>query len=454
MQVKKFEAPTIQEALETIKREMGSEAVILQTRRNKKGFGLLSNGSVEVTVAVSESSVKKKTIFDRQAPEPLKQSIEKLPAQNQREAYDHYMKRYLDRAATQTQDQVQIKNSPPKKLTATRYIDIGVPPSTQQVASAIDAKIEASESRKNLESELLQMRRMLNELRSSHENQRDTSDAQAAVRSGIMGNPLLQDAFEQLVVSGIDPKIAMGLVKKARALLGDATTLNADSVMDSVAHLLVEKTSVVSLLSGIQPKQDAFERSPVVIAFAGPTGAGKTTTIAKVASDALINRNLKTALVHLDLSRGESFDHLATYAKILNVPYRNVRSKDDIPLALQDFRSMDLILVDTSGLSQRDADRIRILEEMVHSIPSVRTQLVLPVITRDQEMHEVGKRFGVLRPEALIMTKLDEAITHGAIFNVSQKLKLPLSAFTMGQNVPEDLEEATQERVAALILNL
>src|SRR6185437_4778530 len=102
MQVKKFEAPTIQEALDTIKRELGPEAIILQTKTNKRGFGLMSRTSVEVTAAVSDRSMQKKKFVETHLPEKSKKAVEKLPAQGQASFYDDYVDKQLQAAASKT----------------------------------------------------------------------------------------------------------------------------------------------------------------------------------------------------------------------------------------------------------------------------------------------------------------------------------------------------------------
>src|SRR5687768_13890815 len=122
MQVKKFEAPTIQEALENVKRELGPEAIILQTRKNKRGFGLLSKASVEVTAAVSDRSLQKKQRVEVRLPEKTKVAMRNLPAEKQADVFDKYMNKHLERA-NQTKDRVEMKGKD-KRITATRYIDI------------------------------------------------------------------------------------------------------------------------------------------------------------------------------------------------------------------------------------------------------------------------------------------------------------------------------------------
>jgi flagellar biosynthesis protein FlhF len=223
--------------------------------------------------------------------------------------------------------------------------------------------------------------------------------------------------------------------------------------MDRVAGEIMLSTEVVSALAGIEPNRGEGGK-PAIIALVGPTGVGKTTTVAKLASEAALRRNLRVGLVNLDSYKVAAFDQLGTYAKILNVPFRSVASKEDLAVAMQDFQSLDLVIVDTTGRSQRDPDSLRELQELLVALPDARTHLVLSATTRDMELYDMANRFSAFRPRGIIMSKLDEATIYGAIYNVSQKIKLPLAYFTTGQRVPEDIEEATRERLASLILDL
>ena len=214
----------------------------------------------------------------------------------------------------------------------------------------------------------------------------------------------------------------------------------------------MESTEGISPLGGIEAENQ--QNGPAVIALVGPTGVGKTTTVAKMASEALLKRNLKVGLINLDSYKVAAFDQLGTYAKILNVPFRSVSTQEELKAALLDFQSLNLVLVDTTGRSQRDPGSLKDMQAMLSSVPNLRTHLVLSVITRDSELYDMATRFSIFRPQGLIMSKLDEATIFGSIYNVSQKVKLPLLYFTTGQRVPEDIEEASRERVASLILNL
>lgn len=523
MQVKKFEAPTIQEALEHIKRELGPEAIILQTKKNKRGFGLMSKSSVEVTAAVSERALQKKSVVDSKLPEPNREKLKKMSADQQAEVYDKYERRQAGRtggavaagpvtnkaarAANQAygaqsrgaswseadqadsqsshlagavqgmKDQVQLgagikskvaaaaaasaqwiggktssATSSPKKpapITERRYAEI--PDDGEALAAPrLGAAAQMAVSGMPVEEELRHLKRMIEELKVAQDDGAVNSGAQALMPSGTLGTPALQDAYEQLILNGMDKRFALPLCKKVAFELGPEDSKDPERVLDQVAAELMEGTEVLSPFSRAQ----AGGSAPMVIAFVGPTGVGKTTTVAKVASEALLRRGLKVGLINLDSYKVAAFDQLATYAKILNVPFRSAGSAEDLKAAISEFQSLDLVLVDTTGRSQRDPQSLKSMQSILGEIPGIQSHLVLSVTTRDNELYDMANRFAAFRPQGLIMSKLDEATIYGSLYNVSQKVKLPLLYFTTGQRVPEDLEEASPERVAALILDL
>lgn len=491
MQVKKFEAPTIQEALDVIKRELGPEAIILQTKKNKKGFGLMSRDSVEVTAAISDRSLTKKKTVENRLPEPNREAARKLPAHRQADLYDKVMDKHLAQASV-TQDRVDLKGrGAGKKITATRYVEIDreeaapeaqVAPQAASGSSGPAAGATAAGQARHaaaraalgsrglegaaglgmtpkmtVEDEVKHLKRMVEELKSAQDDgARGAAGASEMLSRSKLANPSYQEAFEQLVMNGVDRRLAFNLIKKAAFELGDLERdpqAGPEQVLDQVAGEIMESTEVHSALSGIE----AGSGRTVVLALVGPTGVGKTTTVAKLASEAILRRNLKVGLINLDSYKVAAFDQLGTYAKILNVPFRSVANADDLKVAIQDFHSLDLVIVDTTGRSQRDPESLREMQTMLQAVAGgkaeVRSQLVLSATTRDAELYDIAARFSIFRPQGLIVSKLDEATIFGSIFNVSQKAKLPLLYFTTGQRVPEDIEEATRERVAALILD-
>jgi flagellar biosynthesis protein FlhF len=278
--------------------------------------------------------------------------------------------------------------------------------------------------------------------------------------TGGLSSPALQDSFEQLLLNGVDKRFAIPLLKKVAFEMGEGNLNDTDAVLDHVAAEMMTSTEVFSLLDGVLPRNltagaDSTSHSagPVLISLVGPTGVGKTTTVAKMASEALLKRNLKVGLINLDSYKVAAFDQLATYAKILNVPFRSAGSADDLAAAVQDFKNLDVVFIDTTGRSQRDPESLREMQAVLSRV-SPQSHLVVSATTRDLELYDIANRFSVFKPQGLVVSKLDEATTYGALYNVSQRSKLPLAYFTTGQRVPEDIEEATRERMVALIMNI
>ncbi len=501
MQVKKFEAPTIQEALDHIKRELGPEAIILQTKKNKRGFGLMSKSSVEVTAAVSERSIQKKQTAEKRLPEETRKAVQRMPAYKQAELYggmagesarEEAIDSHLSRAASQTRDQVEVRRqqapaqqqravaqparaiakpvaaaatapafrSAPviptahvfsKPITQRRYVDIE---DEESLAGQLaDKTAGAPVGNLSIEQEVEHLKRMLQELHRAQEKDGGSGShalVGGAINLGTELTPALQDAFDQMVVGGIDKRYALSLVKKVKFEIGEGGSTDPDRVIDQLAGEIMQSIEVISPLSGLE----AGRGQPTVIALVGPTGVGKTTTVAKIASQAIRGKNLRVGLINLDSYKVAAFDQLATYAKILNVPFRSASSTEDLQAAMADFQDLDLVLIDTAGRSQRDQSALKETETLISAIPNVQTHLVLSSTTRDTELYDMASRFKVFHPQGLILSKLDEATIHGGIYNVSQRAKLPLIYFTTGQRVPEDIEEATSERLVALLMNL
>ncbi|MBY0470316.1 flagellar biosynthesis protein FlhF [bacterium] len=491
MQVKKFEAPTIQEALDTIKRELGPEAIILQTKKHRRGFGLLSKSSFEVTAAVSERALTKKNTVERKIPEGTREQVKKLPATRQVEMYEKYLdgkgvrdenvEARLDAVVSKTKDQVQISNrraaaaaqlaaaaaqvsaavsertvvqrqlSPKaaqqgmsaaeatKKITQTRYIDIP--------DAGASANVQAAPANTHLEREIQQLKKIVSDLKV------DKADAKSAANGMTTA---LQDAYDLMVFNGIEKRYGVELIKRVQFELGEKRSGDMEEVFDQLATELMMDTQTTYALDGIMAKdpQSAQAIDPVILALMGPTGVGKTTTLAKIAGRAITSKGLKVGLINLDTQRAGSFDQLATFAKILNVPFRAASSPEDLLSAVSDLKGVDLILIDTVGSSQRNPESLKKMEQMLQVVPQIQTQLVLSAITRDSELYDQANRFSIFRPQGLIFSKLDEATMYGSIYNLQQKTKLPLFWFTTGQKVPEDLEAASKERVVALVMDL
>lgn len=189
-----------------------------------------------------------------------------------------------------------------------------------------------------------------------------------------------------------------------------------------------------------------------IMAVVGPTGVGKTTTIAKLAALHALNRGLSVALVTTDNFRVGAVEQLKTYAKIMDLPLEVVSTVPEMQEALAAHADKDLILIDTAGRSPKDSERIEELKGFVECHPGIETYLCVSATTRPRELDEIVAMFGSLPIARLLFTKLDESESYGCIVDTHLKHKLPLSYFTTGQKVPEDIELATARRLATLVV--
>ena len=188
------------------------------------------------------------------------------------------------------------------------------------------------------------------------------------------------------------------------------------------------------------------------ILFAGPTGVGKTTTIAKIAAAQSLWENKKVVLMTADTYRIAAVEQLRTYAKILGIPIEITAEPKDIQTALKKHRDADLILLDTAGRSHYDGSRIEELRSLYESFMPESVHLVLAANTKYRDMLNVIERMSVVPISALIFTKLDETSSYGTILNVLRDFNLPVSFFTIGQNVPNDIEIASGDRFVDFLL--
>lgn len=191
---------------------------------------------------------------------------------------------------------------------------------------------------------------------------------------------------------------------------------------------------------------------PKVVMLVGPTGVGKTTTIAKLAAQYALIQKRCVGLVTIDTYRIAAVEQLRTYSQIIGVPIQVVYSSAELPAAMREFEGMDLVFVDTAGRSQRNSMQIAELKNCCERLSNCEMHLVLSSTTKTRDLYDVMERFSVLPINHLIWTKLDESTTFGNIVNVAVKYPLPISYVTMGQRVPEDVEVAEANKLAALVI--
>jgi len=284
--------------------------------------------------------------------------------------------------------------------------------------------------------------------RENREGQERTMNAVvSAVGHGIIEEsecpfPELRD---RLVHSGVDRDLAEELLcslPEFDAWGQEAQLPLAESALrDLIAHR-VASAGGIRLLPGRLK----------AVALIGPTGVGKTTTIAKLAAHFSLVEGKRVALLTIDTYRIAAVEHLKTYAQIIDIPIAVAYSQSEILPAVEQFRDYDLLLIDTAGRSHKNLMQVSELKSLLEQA-KCETHLVLSAQMKERDMLEAAERFSVARVERLIFSKLDETSSYGTLLNVADQAGIPLSYLTTGQKVPEDIEVAEGGRLASLLLH-
>lgn len=199
----------------------------------------------------------------------------------------------------------------------------------------------------------------------------------------------------------------------------------------------------------------AIRTSPTrrkVVALVGPTGVGKTTTIAKLAANFKLRAGLRVGLVTVDTFRIAAVEQLRTYAEIIEIPLKVVSGPRDMPRVLGELADCDLVLIDTAGRSPADELQLQELKRLLAEGPVDEVHLVLSLAASTRSLLNTARQFASVRTTSLILTKLDESPGLGQLLAALPELPIPVSYLTTGQNVPDDIEPAVASRLARLAL--
>jgi flagellar biosynthesis protein FlhF len=404
MQIKKFEAFQMSDALRAVKQELGPDAVILsakEVRRDEGVFGVFGRPMVEVTAAVDRPAV---TVSVEESPAEFAAFLKEAPGPARPEPESGDVQKEL-RAIRGSIGAIQAS------------LTVGY---KQQMAGIQDTW-----------SEMKGLLRGLVEQRESSE------------RAGL--HSTLVALFDRLLENGVDRGTVVDLLRLMKRKLSPDELWKTDFVR----QYLQDQIKAMVQVSG--PLECAGDR-PKVVALVGPTGVGKTTTIAKLAAHHY-RQTGRVTLATLDTYRVGAVEQLKIYAKIIGVPVDVATSGGELREVVARRKQGDLVLVDTAGRSHLSAGQVAELKDLGKVGIPVETHLVLSSNTKESDLDDIVDRFSVIPIDRLLFTKTDETQTYGPLFATMKKKGKPLSYLTTGQRVPEDIEVATPTRVAELVLN-
>ena len=254
----------------------------------------------------------------------------------------------------------------------------------------------------------------------------------------------LKDYHALFIKNGVDDIISYRLLKDIEARIEgkEATSAQIKSIaVDKLAELIpVEKNYYDVMINKI-------------VALAGPTGVGKTTTIAKIAATMTLKYGKKVCLITVDNFRIGAVEQLKTYAEIVNLPLYVATSPEELLRVVAKVKDKyDSVLIDSMGRGQFDTGQITGIRDFLKIDSRITTTLVLSMASNHIELYDTFERYEVLEPDYLIFTKLDETKYFGPLINIPVKKKLPLLLVTTGQNVPDDMEIPDGRKIAKRML--
>ncbi|GAE29264.1 flagellar biosynthesis protein FlhF [Halalkalibacter hemicellulosilyticus] len=240
-----------------------------------------------------------------------------------------------------------------------------------------------------------------------------------------------------------------GVLKSARVVIIKQLMKDWYENEEKDFQLKVDYSSILKTLFANLSFGQPFHKK--IVNIVGPTGVGKTTTIAKLAAIATLQEEKKVALITTDTFRISAVEQLKTYAKILNIPVKVAYSIDDFKKGIDMYSHYDLILVDSAGRNFRNSLYVEELSKVMNFDQDTETHLVLSLTSKYEDMKAIIEQFNLISISSVILTKKDETSTHGAMVNIPFEYNIPLTYVTTGQNVPDDIMTASIELIASSI---
>ena len=393
MLIKKFQAASEQEALTLAKQELGKDVIITHIKSVKpKGiYKLFRKPLVEITAAVDEEK-----IYERKSHPQFAEELNKNP------------------------------------------FEVKVRPEDEQHSYAIEQKLDSLQSM--LEKQLREQNFIVEKEKEKEKEKEEPAELEMTAAMACV-----QMIYNQLVANEVEEVYANKVIAEIeQSLKPDATV---DNILSSIYQKLVLKLG--------ETRELEFEEGKTkYIFFIGPTGVGKTTTIAKLASTIKLRRKAKVALFTADTYRIAAVDQLRSYATILNIPLRVIYSDAEMSEALEEFSDYDVVLIDTAGRSHKNKEQQDDIARLLLTVPEEDREiyLVLSATTKYRDLVKITETYSEIADYSLIFTKLDETSGVGNVFNVKMLTGAPLSYSTYGQNVPDDICRINPQTIAKQLL--
>lgn len=490
MQVKKFEAKSMKEALELVKVHLGPEAIILSAKDTHRGFGLMGEKSVEVTAAVSEETLRKKKIAESKLREDLREKFHQIPASRQKQfinrVYDRRREEQREVAMAGAGGGGAVGRVTPEvraQVAGLRYIDIeddsaanlsphrGTTPAhtnitapaagrervrkaaerARQASAAVmqekaRPKVAANPAPPTKSHDVAALEVQLRELKAIVEKFQQMPQIPLSMHPGAeQGLPFEMSAvYQRLTGQGISASYVTELLKQAqREMDPEAAKKPA----------LVDAWVVRQLLHTVETSPNPLQGRYHV--FMGSAGQGKTSALVKFASHLVLKERRKIAIISLDTLKLGAAEQLRIYAQIMNVPFAIVRNPEEWAVAEQKLRSVQHILVDCPGLNLKTMEEADWLKRVLPPPEFNRTLHYVQAITaRDEEAIDQASRYQMIGIHDVIFTRIDESTRHGMMINFQNRFQTPIHSFGTGIRIPEDFEMASKERIVDFLFKL
>jgi flagellar biosynthesis protein FlhF len=273
----------------------------------------------------------------------------------------------------------------------------------------------------------------------------------AYITNGVVPTPAEGESEPPVIAASLDehpllrPLMAAGVEQEvAQELLRRVPRLPHNAAVDALRRTLTARIPI----GGALPRESRHRQIAVLV---GPTGVGKTTTIAKLAAIHALDYNRKVALLSLDTYRIGAIQQLRTYAELMNLPLLTATNADEVAEALEQFAGYDLVLIDTVGRGQRDEEHLQEMRQALLPAKGI-VYLTLSATADSATLLDAAQRFSIFEPDAIVLTKLDEAARVGNCINLALRRAQPFAYFTTGQRVPEDITLADAHALACATL--